>query len=97
MHQANSANSAVLSDGNPHRHYGTGRHWSRQAAMARIHLTPGDTVRWTPDNDIGTVTGVSPDGQAVAIRWDSTGNIEWYASSSGALSFIETLESQEEV
>ena len=54
-------------------------------------LQKGDAVRWTSDHDLGTVTGVIP-GQVVAIRWDSTGRIEWYSDASGALSFIEPAE-----
>ena len=101
MYQANTAHSAIAHDGNPqqqHRHYGTtGRHWRRQFRIARkLEYEPGDVVRWTPDNDTGTVTGVAPDGLAVAIRWDSTGRIEWYSDASGALSFIERAEEERE-
>ena len=83
---------AVLSDGNPRRHYGTGRHWKRQAAMAQVHLAPGDVVRWLPDDDLGVVKAVTHDGQGVAVLWDTRRDVEWYSLCCGAMSFIEKID-----
>jgi hypothetical protein len=62
-----------------------------QPAPARRRLEPGDWVVWRPDADEGVVCGTLP-GQAVWIRWASTGAIEVYALCAGAMHFIEPIE-----
>jgi hypothetical protein len=51
----------------------------------------GDRVVFLADNDEGEVTGMTADREAVAIRWDSTGRIEWYSLCGGAIHLIEVL------
>ena len=88
--------NAVDHDGTPSR-YGSGRHGSRQARIAKkLAFKPADVVRWTPDEDLGTVTGLAPDGLGVGIRWNSTGRVEWYSEASGALPFVERVDDHEE-
>lgn len=46
-------------------------------STAPLTFRPGDWVTWVQDNDEGLVTAVIA-GQAIAIRWASTGHIKWY-------------------
>ena len=55
----------------------------------------GARVVFLDDRDEGYVTGLIP-GQAVAIRWENAGRIEWYALCSGAIERIAVLGWQEE-
>ena len=41
-------------------------------------LEKGCCVAWAADGDEGWVTALIT-GQAVAVQWDSTGRIDWYA------------------
>lgn len=51
---------------------------------ASSSLRPGAWVLWLPDHDEGLVTGLIP-GQSIAIRWASTGHVEWYPLDSVAV------------
>ena len=55
----------------------------------------GARVVFLDDRDEGYVTGLIA-GQAVAIRWENAGRIEWYALCSGAIERIAVLGWQEE-
>ena len=58
-----------------------------------VRFQPGDWVAWIPDGDEGVVCGVIT-GQAIAIRWASTGGIEVYSIYSGAMERIAPHEVQ---
>ena len=55
----------------------------------------GARVVFLDDRDEGYVTGIIP-GQAVAIRWENAGRIEWYPVFGGAAQRIAVLGWQEE-
>jgi hypothetical protein len=55
----------------------------------------GARVVFLDDRDEGYVTGLIP-GQAVAVRWENAGRIEWYPLFGGAAQCIAVLGWQEE-